>query len=442
MKNFVLISALLVSSAHAGGFDSLNNPATMGNYNYRFDSLPTSGNVDDAHMPWSDNYWESDWGGISLRWNTLTQEQLDPEGTETLDKFEQFRYTPPTREQVKAMSKEALTKLSPAEKYDILMSRYDYPTVTAERKRTSPTMEDWMGICHGWVPAAINNPEPAPTEATNKEGVVVPFGSTDVKALLSYYYGVPAYDYARGDRKLIRNGNTFQYLDALDGTDIKKWVSLATGSTVFNNGYSVNLETTGDAGRCKDPVFARPYGSEERCFASLTFGGTVETLNVVGQVGQRPSREGRMGGVSALTDPNPGAFHIVMANQLGIMHRSFVGNINKKLKNAQIWNQPITGFSTTVDSYRQGRRGGKVKVTTTLTYVSEIAQMWEPVVGTPKQRFEDMTFSYTLDLDESGRIVGGEWKDRSYHPSFIWKHDKIAIKGYMSKLNEIYHPRF
>ncbi|MBS1960454.1 MAG: hypothetical protein JST80_13335 [Bdellovibrionales bacterium] len=443
---FILSFVLVVTAANADKWDGNNNPANMGkDYKYDFDNLPLTGSVTDNHMPWSDNYWESDWAGISLRWNTYTAEQLDPDQIAFLDKYSTFSYTPPTKDQVLKMAKEDLKKLSPAEKYDLLMGRYDFPTVKSERARTDPGMKDWQGLCHGWVPASINYSEPLPIEAANADGVVVPFGSSDIKGLLSYYYGVPAYDYARGNRILIRKGTQFLGLDIVDAFDPRNWVPIPADTNVWHNGYGTPVASMPDSAQCDDSGFAARFGgTKDKCIDTFVFGAQVDALNLVGQVGIRPTKDedALFGGTKGIKDPNAGAFHVVMANQLGLMNRAFAGNINKKIKNAEVWNQPIVGYATQVLSDRRNRRGGKVEVETTLRYVTEIPQTWDPVVGTPKQRFDQYTFRYTVELDTDGNIVGGEWNDRKKHPSFIWKHDKLVIKGYMSKLNEIYHPRF
>ncbi len=47
------------------------------------------------------------------------------------------------------MSLDDLKILSPAEKYDIYVGRYDYPTVQSEWKRTNPEDAHWEGLCHG-----------------------------------------------------------------------------------------------------------------------------------------------------------------------------------------------------------------------------------------------------------------------------------------------------
>jgi hypothetical protein len=126
--------------------------------------------------PWSDSYWPSYQAGISKRWSERSSNPAD-----------YFLYTPPTRSEVLAMSKEDLRKLSPAEKFSIYVGDYRYTLVQAERVRTSPTKLRWEGICNGWAAASMLFSEPKPVELQSVEGITLPFGASDVKALLSYY---------------------------------------------------------------------------------------------------------------------------------------------------------------------------------------------------------------------------------------------------------------
>ncbi len=396
MTKLLILLALASPTSHAERWDGNNNPANMDTYNYQFDQMPLSGGVDAAHTPWSDNYWESDWGGISLRWSSLTRNQLDPDmhEYEGIDRQALFQYVPPSLNQLKQMSREEIAKLSPAEKYDILMSRYDYPTVRSERYRVDPSIPNWQGLCHGWVAAAVNHPEPAPTDAMNAEGILIPFGSSDLKGLMTYNYGVTAYDFARG----------------MDGAPSKKSSHL----DVLNH-----------------PAFSTSMPSSEESFMSEldAMRPRPRFQNVVGQVGVHRKAN----------DVNPGALHVVMANQLGLMHKAFLGNINLTPHPNEIWNQPISSYQSRIDYDKRGSRGGTVGVTTELTFVVEIAQNWEKVVGTPNQRFKTIAFSYDLDIDKHGEITGGRWR-AGIHPNFLWNHHPIPVLGYFSKLNQIYHP--
>jgi hypothetical protein len=79
--------------------------------------------------------------------------------------------------------------LSPAEKYDMYMGRYDFPLLKSERKRTSPTRPGWEGLCHGWAVASMHFKEPKPVLVKSLDGIEIPFGSSDIKGLLSLVQG-------------------------------------------------------------------------------------------------------------------------------------------------------------------------------------------------------------------------------------------------------------
>ncbi len=90
---------------------------------------------------------------------------------------------------LKSASSAQLQQMSPAEKLDVFSGRYDYPTVRSEWQRTSPDDATWEGLCHGWAPASMFYKQPNPVKLTNSDGIVVPFGSSDIKALLTYFVG-------------------------------------------------------------------------------------------------------------------------------------------------------------------------------------------------------------------------------------------------------------
>jgi hypothetical protein len=169
-----LILALLVCAAHAKPWDQTNDPSSFVNggetYDYKFDNLKTRGEVD---VPWSDTYWPSCQGGISFRW--MSQ---DPQP---------FQYQTHSKDELKKMSWDDKAALSPAEKYDILNCRYDYPLVQEEFQRTSPQDPSWEGICHGWSPASLTYHQPSNITVTNDDGIDIPFGRSDITALLSFF---------------------------------------------------------------------------------------------------------------------------------------------------------------------------------------------------------------------------------------------------------------
>lgn len=155
-------------------WNNINDPMHFSSsYERKFANLPTSGSL--AKKPWSDTYWPSYQGGIAARWRVQNSNN--------------FSYKPYSLAELKTLNPESIARLSPAEKYDILQGKFDYPTVQKERARTGPNFADWEGLCHGWAPAAMLYNEPQPVTLTSPDGIQISMGSSDIKALLTYYHG-------------------------------------------------------------------------------------------------------------------------------------------------------------------------------------------------------------------------------------------------------------
>lgn len=201
MKLISLFFCLLVMSetsysSPTGTWNRNSNPEIMSStFKKKFSSLPLSGLALGAKKYWSSYYWPLFMGNINLRWNTPK-----PQG---------FNLDSPNYEAAAKMDMKELESLAPSEKYDLFLGNYSYPLKREVEKRVSPRRKEWEGICHGWAPAALNHDEPAPKIVTNPDGLKIPFGSSDIKALLSYYY---AYHYdAVTTHQMGRRCNGSQY---------------------------------------------------------------------------------------------------------------------------------------------------------------------------------------------------------------------------------------
>jgi hypothetical protein len=172
------ICILGVSSAFAEvltPWREYSNPSIMSaSFERTFDKLPLSASLIHTQKFWANDYWPRKRGGINYRWNAVK-----PSG---------FNLRSPSRSEALNMSAEALATLAPSEKLDLLNGNYDYPLKKEVDSNASPSAPIWHGICNGWAPAALNHNEPLPKTVINPDGVAVPFGSSDIKALLSYYY--------------------------------------------------------------------------------------------------------------------------------------------------------------------------------------------------------------------------------------------------------------
>lgn len=178
-KGFLLLSlfilALEAKAAVNGAWGGTSYPGIMGDgYETVFARLPLEGKAKGDKKYWSGDYWPFVKGSINLRWNSFGKEG--------------FNLTSPTKEEALRMTPEEIATLSPAEKYDLYSARYEYPMRNLVEENGDPYADEWEGICHGWAPASMNHNEPTPKVMTNPDGIKIPFGSADIKALLSYYY--------------------------------------------------------------------------------------------------------------------------------------------------------------------------------------------------------------------------------------------------------------
>lgn len=177
MKVLLLFSFLALSHASVEfkPWDRRSDPLIMSKvFERKFSILPTHGQVKELKKYWSSDYWPLFKGGINFRWHAP-----NPIG---------FELKSPSYKQASKMKMIELEALAPSEKFDLFTGKYTYPLKQEVQKRASPHRREWEGICHGWAAAALNHNEPTPKIVTNPQGLKIPFGSSDIKALISYYY--------------------------------------------------------------------------------------------------------------------------------------------------------------------------------------------------------------------------------------------------------------
>lgn len=139
-----------------------------------FDALPLNGLVVINERLWSEGSWKLNEKSINLMWNALPAEVVSEA---------------PTQEEIINLTPEDIAKLSPAVKFDLLRGNYTYPLRAEVEKTLNDTATDWEDLTNGWAIASYQHNEPKPKTLTNPDGIVIPFGSSDIKALLTYYYG-------------------------------------------------------------------------------------------------------------------------------------------------------------------------------------------------------------------------------------------------------------
>ena len=316
------------SAAEIALIDSYNDPSALEpDFERGFEQLPLGGRADTT--PWTDSYWPKNKGGISYRWQT----------------GESHTYQSPDRDTILSMSETEIARLSPSEKYDLYAGSYDYALTTRIKSENSANESGWTGYCHGWTPASYRFKEPTPIVVTNPDGVRIAFGSSDIKALLTYFQGEVVMD---------------QY-------------------SVRGLGIAQPVRTIGSTCSQNDPRLPQCY------------------------------------------DTNPGAFHITLANYVGVRKEPFGIDATTTYEK---WNHPVYQYSTQVIS--RGRPdpavdgvAERVYVQSDVTYALEIEPAWDAKTGTAEYPKKTKQYLYTLDLDDSGQIIGGEWLTRTNGGQFM-----------------------
>lgn len=234
-------------------------------------------------------------------------------------------------------------------------------------KEEGRCVASWWGICHAWAPASILFPEPK--RAVTRNGVT--FEAQDLKALAS----------------LVHNSTT------------TKFVSLRCNKH----------NSTPDGGGIRLDAYGRPVDSDREC-----------------------------------RDTNAGTYHVLLANYLGLMKQSFVED---RTNSYEVWNQPLRNFKVTSKSELTSEQANKligvtatdggaelstyrfnanatrfIHVKSEVKYISESSSDDGYTAPNIDSYTRTDRYDYVLELDATGKILGGEWVGSSKlnHPDFLW----------------------
>ncbi len=369
MKTVLLLAfaTLAPHLAHAERFEEGNSPVFFKKLAgtemiMNFKQLPTNGEQLDDRYGWSETYWPSNVGGIAYRWSHPNPEP--------------FKYKFYSKDELKRMNMQELSQLSPAEMYDVAMGDYNYTLTRKMLGKFSPRDLWWEGICHGWSQAATNYPEPAKVLVTNPDGIKVPFGSSDVKALLAAH-----------------EASNFGGAYSFTGRRCK--VSGKVPGEGDNRDRNTNPPSDEDANSpdCKD-VNAGAFH--------------VVLTNMLGIHGR-----GFVADIDRYND---------VWNQPVTSYES-----------------AIVGEEAISESERAGGVARKVRVHTKMTYGEELKFYTpqlaaegkknfvskSPVTGTVHQEFRFKPYEYYVEIDAAGKVIGGSWISET-RPDFLWMFQRTA----------------
>ncbi|EGZ11297.1 hypothetical protein PHYSODRAFT_563993 [Phytophthora sojae] len=164
--------------------------------------------------------------------------------------------------------------------------------------------------------------------------------------------------------------------------------------------------------------------------------GTVFTGSRFNGGADTPDEYGRHSS-AAYRDLNPAFFHIAAANMLGKLNATFVADVTA---GTEVWNQPVRGFKVYEQTKMSPKKAAQtfyglkkypwnaaaqsiVYVKTRLSWIFETYTDGGLVASGQVDQFTTGAYyTYLLEMDKQGNIIGGEWVYDSdeNHPDFLW----------------------
>lgn len=313
-----------------------------------------------AESPWSGDYWAIYTGMLAKRY-------ADPNFPASTDWKENAEY-------INGTGSCTVDHLSPAEKYDLLVgdeTKSLTKAMLAEGQsyfEKSGKVETWMGICHGWAPAAFMEHRPShaiEVTAADKK-TKIKFYPSDIKALASLL-----------------------------------WAKTSTDSKFIGTRCGIKNPPT-------DPENGRILAKE--CFD--TNPGTWH-LAVVNQIGVKK----RSFVLDATYD-----YEVWNQPAYSYEYTYFNPKTNQPVRRMSdgIVSLGDPDFNDTFKKYRDNPEATSVVgIAMKFVYIAETRPSTDDKDSDGHDRRVAVNYLYDLELDKDGQIVGGEWYHQQ-HPDFLW----------------------
>ena len=333
-----------------------------------------------AESPWSDDYWGIYKGILGARYADASF----PKSSDWKKNYDYVRNAPAATILASGNATK-INALSPSEKYDALVGDANESLTKkmwAEGKSyydQNGSVEGWMGICHGWAPAAYMLARPTKSiTLKTPNNVSIKFYPSDIKALASLLWAnvMPATKFIGGrcnDKDPVTDAATGRVTSAnCFDTNPGAW-HLAIVNQIGASKRSTVLDVTFDYEVWNQPLYAYEY----RYFNPQT------------------------------------------------------NNYASTLAEATISKAAFT--SDKFKTYRSSQSQSMVGIRMDVSYVVETAPTHNETDSPSRDAIQQVTYYYDLELDASNNIIGGEWYTNK-HPDFLWTpakglHAKTAYEA-------------
>lgn len=316
---------------------------------------------------WAGSYWPIHQGLLGLRY----ADPDFPKSKDFLVNYNDHLLRPPELLVLSGM----INRLSPAEKYDLLVGDSNWTLTKAMWARGQKTLQQygsvptWTGICHGWSAAAhmgVKAPRQSVVVTDVTGFYTIEFYKQDIKALMSYLW-------AESSTASIQAGNRCRQ-DVVIKDQYQRPVD---ASCLDSNPMSWHLGVTNRIGLYqKSFVMDSTTGSEVWNFAVKGYDYSYF---------------------------NPRTFITTHSIKAAI--------------------EPIENM--TADKYKI-YRSPRAKYIVGVVMDAFIPSLVTPAVNEGRNdRTKSYNFVYDLELDENYNIIGGEWHSHA-RPDFIWSYGATA----------------
>lgn len=142
-------------------------------------------------------------------------------------------------------------------------------------------------------------------------------------------------------------------------------------------------------------------------------------------------------GMNECDDVNPASYHVALTNWIGVQKHTVIMDTSSK---EQVWNYPHFSYEYQSSEIDKAEAMRLITGTASPTYKFNTAAVnfrrvemksshsrayekeYTAAELRPTDKTQTLTHSYVLELDASGKIIGGEWTGTSQqtHPDFIW----------------------
>ena len=372
---------------------------------YKLDEIEAKGLMSAklSETPWSDTYWPIYQGQLGARYaDGQFNSAYDEESGSMWVGYNKYVTKPENTLAAIYKSKDAskIDTLSPSEKYDLLigdlttytMNGTVLPASSLEKgyltpsqwksgesyHRNSGKVEEWMGLCHGWAPAAFMAPRPSNSIKTTAAD-----GQTSIKWYPSDLKGLATYS----------------------------WGTLRPTTTFVGGRCNVQDPET-------DPETGRVLAEE----CNDVNPGTWH-LGVVNQLGQAK----RSFVIDATYDYQ--VWNQPMYSYTYTYFNPQTGEPVSKLSEATVKMADFT--KDKFKKFRSPKAVAVVGVNMDIQYIVEGGATHAEIDKPENDSITGTSYMYDLEIDANGNVIGGEWYENS-HPDFLWlplESAKITTQG-------------